>query len=488
MKVLFASSEVWPLIKTGGLGDVAYSLPRALHLQGEDVRIVLPAYRQVLTQLSSLEIIGWLTLIHAGTTRSVRILQASHELFPMPIWLVDIQELFDRPGNPYMHEDGYDWPDNAERFTVFSRAVSRLAMDDLKIGWVADVVHSNDWQTGLVSAFLDNEVNKPRRIFTIHNMAYGGNFSHDEFNHLRLPSYWWSTEGVEFYGNFSMLKAGLIYSDVISTVSPTYAEEICTASFAYGMEGVLSSRRYKLKGILNGIDTDVWDPEKDSMLSHHYSLQRLNPGKRKNKQYLLETHGITATDENLKAPLFGMVSRLVEQKGVDMVIGVIPQILESSDANFYILGKGHPHLEAQLLQHSERYPDRVITVIDYSEEKAHLLEAACDFFLMPSRFEPCGLNQLYSLRYGTIPIVHKTGGLADTVVDTELVDGSINRTATGFVFDTPTTKELAKAMQRALLLFPQKKLWNQLQYTAMQQDFGWEKSAREYIELYRNEI
>ncbi len=486
MKVLFASSEVWPLTKTGGLGDVAYSLPRTLHVLGEDVRIVLPAYRDVLTQVSSLKILGWLSLTSAGSTRTVRVLQASHKKFVMPIWLIDVQELFDRPGNPYMNEKGYDWQDNAERFTVFSHAVTRLAMDDLKIGWKADVVHSNDWQTGLVSAFLDNEVDRPRRVFTIHNMAYGGHFSQDEFQRLRLPSQWWSAEGVEFYGNFSMLKAGLVYSDAITTVSPTYAKEICTASFAYGMEGVLSSRRYKLMGILNGIDTDVWNPAKDPILQHHYSVKRRNPGKKNNKQVLLESHGVEVTQDNLAAPLFGMVSRLVEQKGVDMVIEAIPQLIETTDAIFYILGKGHPHLETQLLRLCEQYPGRVMTVIGYSEEKAHLLEAGCDLFLMPSRFEPCGLNQLYSLRYGTIPIVHRTGGLADTVIDTVFEDGAINNEASGFVFGMPTTKALVKTIRRALEIFPQKKHWNQLQRRAMQQDFGWEKSAIKYIDLYRN--
>jgi len=318
-------------------------------------------------------------------------------------------------------------------------------------------------------------------------MAYGGNFSHDIFNDLRLPSQWWSVEGVEFYGNFSMLKAGLIYADMITTVSPTYAEEICTPNFAYGMEGVLSSRRYKLKGILNGIDTEAWNPATDPLLASHYSAKRRNPGKKKNKQALLESHGVTATKENLAAPLLGMVSRLVEQKGVDMVIEAIPRLLTTSDANFVLIGMGHPHFEAQLMQLSEQYPERVMTMIDYSEEKAHLLEAGCDIFLMPSRFEPCGLNQLYSLRYGTIPVVHRTGGLADTVIDAELIDGSINETATGFVFDIPNTSELLKTIERALSLFSKKKYWNQLQRTAMQQDFGWKKSAKEYINLYRNE-
>jgi len=498
MKVLFASSEVWPLIKTGGLGDVSYSLPHALHQQGIDVRIVLPAYQDVLKQVTSMHVLGWMSLSLAGTTRTVRVVEASHEKFSMPIWLIDCQDLFDRAGNPYVHEEGHDWVDNAERFVLFSLAVARLGMDDLGTGWKPDVVHSNDWQTGMVPVFLDDEIERPRRIFTIHNMAYGGYFSQGEFNRLQLASKWWSSEGVEFYGNFSMLKAGLIYSDVITTVSPTYAEEICTPAFAYGMEGVLSSRRYKLKGILNGIDSDVWNPSTDTFLPCHYSATRRNPGKMCNKQALLESYGINVSQEMLEAPLLGMVSRLVEQKGVDMVIQAIPELLKSSNANFVLIGKGNPHFEAQLLQLSELHPERVMIDIGYSEEKAHLLEAGCDIFLMPSRFEPCGLNQLYSLRYGSIPIVHRTGGLADTVVDVQFEGASSHQTdkltgrlfseSTGFVFDLPATTELVKTIERALLLFSNKKYWNQLLRTAMQQDFGWSKSAKKYIKLYRNEL
>jgi len=484
MKILFASSEVWPLIKTGGLGDIAYSLPHALHKLGEDVRIVLPAYQDVLKQFSNFEILGWLSFSMAGKTRSVRVLQVSHEKFSMPILLIDAQDLFDREGNPYVHEDGYDWPDNAERYTVFSQAVARLAMDDLNSGWKADVVHSNDWQTGMVSAFLDHEIERPRRIFTIHNMAYGGNFSHEIFDYLRLPSHWWSAEGVEFYGNYSMLKAGMIYSDMITTVSPTYAKEICTPAFGYGMEGVLSSRSYKLKGILNGIDTDVWNPQTDPFISDYFSAEKIQTGKVKNKQALLESFGVTATKENLKAPLFGMVSRLVEQKGLDMVIETIPVLLKISNANFVFIGTGHPHFEAQLLKLSEQHPKRVMVFIGYSEEKAHLLEAGSDLFLMPSRFEPCGLNQLYSLRYGTIPIVHKTGGLADTVVDAKIKAGKLKNNATGFVFDKPRSSELLKTILRALKLYADRKHWDQLQKTAMQQDFSWKQSAQEYLALY----
>ena len=487
MKVLFASSEVWPLIKTGGLGDVAYSLPHALQQQDVDIRIVLPAYQDVLKQLDSFKILGWLSLKLAGKEHNVRILQTSHEKFSMPIWLVDCQDLFDRPGNPYAHEEGYDWFDNSERFTLFSLAVAKLGVDALNLDWKPDVVHTNDWQTGLVSAFLDNEVDRPKRVFTIHNLAYGGYFSQQEFQRLKLPSQWWSSEGVEFYGNMSMIKAGIVYSDEITTVSPSYAKEICTSEFGYGLAGVLLHRQYKLTGILNGIDPEAWNPQTDPLLPYHYSAKRRNPGKQKNKQALLESNGVEATKESLAAPLLGMVSRLVEQKGVDMIIQAIPQLLETTDANFVFIGTGHPHIETQLLKLSERHPQRVMVSIEYSEKKAHLLEAGCDLFMMPSRFEPCGLNQLYSLRYGTLPIVHRTGGLADTVVNAYFEDTEnkkINSDATGFVFDKATTDEFLKTTHHALTLYSQKKLWNQIQRNAMLQDFSWDKSALEYLRLY----
>ncbi|MCK5813107.1 MAG: glycogen synthase GlgA [Cocleimonas sp.] len=487
MKVLFASSEVWPLIKTGGLGDVAYSLPHALQQQGMAVRIVLPAYQAVLKKLKSFEILGWLALSVAGKEYSVRILQTQHDKFSLPLWLVDCPALFDRAGNPYAHEEGYDWFDNSERFTLFSLAVARLGMDDLKINWKPDVVHTNDWQTGLVSAFLDQEADRPKRIFTIHNLAYGGYFPQQEFQRLQLPSQWWSSEGVEFYGNLSMIKAGIVYSDQVTTVSPSYAKEICTSEFGYGLAGVLQHRRYKLTGILNGIDPEAWNPQTDPLLPYHYSAKRRNPGKKKNKQALLESNKVEATKENLEAPLLGMVSRLVEQKGVDMIIEAIPQLLATSTANFFFIGTGHPHIEGQLLKLSQQHPQRIMVSIEYSEAKAHLLEAGCDLFMMPSRFEPCGLNQLYSLRYGTLPIVHRTGGLADTVIDAQFEDEKnkrINADATGFVFDIATASEFSTTVHRALAIFEQKKLWNQLQRTAMQQNFSWDKSALEYIQLY----
>lgn len=488
MNVLFASSEVWPLIKTGGLGDVAYSLPHALKQQGADVRLVLPAYRNLLEKLDSFSIRGWLNVDIGGKTREIRLIETNHKQFSLPLWLIDCQELFDRDGNPYSHANGYDWPDNAERFTVFSKAVALLAMDTLGINWKADVVHSNDWQTGMVSAFLDQEANRPRRVFTIHNLAYGGYFSHEEYNRLQLPSQWWSAEGLEFYGNFSMLKAGIIYADAVTTVSPSYADEICTPAFGYGLEGVLSSRRYKLTGILNGIDTDAWNPSTDPLIPYHFSAKRRNPGKRKNKQALLESYGAISSTENLDAPLIGMVSRLVEQKGIDMVVEAIPHILSHSHANFVLIGTGHSYFETKLQQLSEHYPERVFITIGYDESKAHLLEAGSDMFLMPSRFEPCGLNQMYSLRYGTIPIVNRTGGLADTVFDPQDIK-TTDKTplANGFVFDMPNTNNLINTIKRAIEVYEKKADWYQLQRNAMQQDHSWEKSAQTYLQVYKDQ-
>ena len=402
----------------------------------------------------------------------------------MPLWLVDYQELFDREGNPYTHSNGHDWPDNAERFTLFSQAVAALSLDKLNLDWKADAVHCNDWQTGLVSAFLEHEADRPRRIFTIHNLAYGGVFSNEEFNRLKLPNSWWSLEGAEFYGNFSMLKAGIVYSDAITTVSPSYAKEICTPEFGYGLEGVLSSKSYKLAGILNGIDTQVWNPACDYLIASNYTTKDLDTGKKKNKKALLESYGLSVSKEQLEAPLLGLVSRLVEQKGIDMVVDAIPKIIAKTNANFVIIGTGHAFIETKLKQLNTKFPERVLITIGYDEEKAHLLEAGSDIFLMPSRFEPCGLNQMYSLRYGTLPIVNRTGGLADTVTDTESTEGQSK--PNGFVLETPNSKTLINTIQRALVLYENKKAWRQLQKNAMNLDFSWEKSADAYIEIYKS--
>lgn len=483
MNILFASSEVWPVVKTGGLGDVAYSLPHALQDAGEDVKIIMPAYRDVLAACEEIKILGWMDSPYGYFTPSIRLLEAKHKDIKTPFWLVDCQTLFDRPGNPYVNQEGQDWFDNAERFAQFSWAVSQIATGQVVEGWKADVVHSNDWQCGLVAAFLEDYAERPKRVFTIHNLAYGGHFSRQQFQELRLPDVWWSSEGVEFYGGFSMLKAGIIYSDAITTVSPTYAKEICSAEFGHGMEGILSSRTYKLTGILNGIDDSIWNPETDPYLPHHFSADQVQPGKSDNKRALLSKHVDTVTESMMEAPLMGMVTRLVEQKGVDLITQAIPALISQSNANFMLMGSGSPYYERVIQELRDRYPSRVFCYLGYSEEMAHLVEAGSDVFLMPSRFEPCGLNQMYSLHYGTLPVVNFTGGLADTVINSS--DENVNDgIANGFVMYSPDTNAFIATMQHVLQLYNNKPVWEKLQQTAMRKDFGWHQSARKYISLY----
>ncbi len=485
-KILFVASEAFPLVKTGGLGDVVYSLPHALHARGEDIRLVLPGYRDLLRQLDQMRILGWLDVRGAEGVVTVRILETRHPELAFPLWVVDCPSLFDREGNPYVSPTGQDWADNAERFTVFARAAALLAQDELDLGWQPAVVHAHDWQTGLVAAFLSGFPVRPRTVFTIHNLAYGGYFSYSDFVRLQLPSQWWSPEGVEFHGGFSMLKAGIVYADAVTTVSPTYAAEICTPEFGYGLDGLLQSRQYKLHGILNGIDTKIWNPATDAHLHAHYSAGRILPGKRRNKQALLERFLPAVDEATLDAPLLGLVGRLVEQKGIDWVLAALPALLAETDARFVILGSGQAAYEQKLKRLAKQHPQRLFLEIGYDEPLAHQIEAGADLFLMPSRFEPCGLNQMYSLRYGTPPIVFKTGGLADTVVDANeasLKDGSAN----GFVFDAPDATAFMEAIRRALALYRQPAQWKRLQQTGMRQSFGWEQSAGHYLSLYSND-
>lgn len=482
-KILFVASEAYPLVKTGGLGDVVYSLPHALHDRGADIRLVLPGYRALLRQLEQVRILGWLDVRGAEGIVSARILETRHSDFAFPLWIVDCPPLFDRAGNPYVNASGLDWPDNAERFAVFARVAALLAQDALDIGWQPHVVHAHDWQTGLVAAFLADQPLRPKTVFTIHNLAYGGHFSHTDFVRLQLPGPWWTPEGVEFHGGFSMLKAGIVYADAVTTVSPTYAAEICTPEFGYGLDGLLLSRQSKLHGILNGIDTRLWNPSTDPHLPAHYSMSRILPGKRRNKQALLERFLPQADDASMQAPLLGLIGRLVEQKGIDWVLAAIPVLLAETDARFVLLGSGQTLYEQKLMRLARQYPNRVFVEIGYDEPLAHLIEAGADMFMMPSRFEPCGLNQMYSLRYGTPPIVYKTGGLADTVIDANaatLEDSSAN----GFVFERPDVAEFVGAIRRAIDLYRQPTQWRRLQQTGMRQSFEWSDSADHYLALY----
>jgi len=488
MRVLFAASEAYPLIKTGGLGDVIHGLPLALKKKGIDLQLVLPAYRSVMSQLDSFQIIGRFEVEGANRPHMVKVIESRFDGEDIPLLLIDVPELFDRDGGPYQHPDGYDWPDNGERFVVFSRAVAKLSMDNINRGWRADILHCHDWQTGLVPAFLSGQSKAPRTVFTIHNLAYAGLFNYEVFESLGLPSVWWSPEFIEFFDNMSMLKAGILFADEVTTVSPRYAHEITTPEFGYGMDGLLRSVQHKLIGILNGIDHETWDPLHDPHLAAHYSKNSdYSVGKRANKRALYEVTGLSTTETTLNRPLLGFIGRLVEQKGIDLILGLIPYLMEQYDLTMVILGSGEALYEQQLSRLVARYPESLSVEIGYSEQRAHMIEAAADIFLMPSRFEPCGLNQLYSLQYGTLPVVNFVGGLADSVVDA--TSENINaKHATGFHFFNPTVEAFKGAVDRALALCKDKNIWSQIVRTAMSQDFSWEHSSEEYISLYKSLI
>ncbi len=485
MRLLFAASEAFPLIKTGGLGDVNHGLPVALKQRGIDVALVLPAYKSVLAQLDDIRVIGRFDVVGADRKHTVQIIESRFNKEEIPLLLVDVPKLFERDGGPYSDPQGDDWHDNAERFSVFSRAVAQLALDTIKRGWIPDIVHCHDWQTGLVPAFLSDAPSAPITVFTIHNLAYAGLFDYATFTALELPHQWWSPELIEFNGNMSMLKAGILFADEVTTVSPQYAYEITTPEFGCGMDDVLSSIQTRLLGIFNGIDHEIWNPQTDRFIAKHYSLRHsYKSGKRENKRALYHELGFGSSDGELNRPLLGFIGRLVEQKGVDLILSLIPQLFEKHNLQMVILGTGDPSFEQQLIEMAARYPQQLSVQTGYSERQAHLIEAAADIFLMPSRFEPCGLSQLYSLRYGAIPVVHYVGGLADSIVDASSKNINAVR-ANGFHFMEPTPTSFMTAIEHALDLYQDKNIWNQLIKTAMSADFSWEHSSESYIKLYR---
>ncbi len=488
MKILFASSEIYPLVKTGGLADVSAGLPAALQTLGQEVMLIMPAYADALTVVTATEEVATMQINGCGQQRTVRILRGEIERIGCSLLLIAIDDLFDRPGNPYQTSAGEDWLDNGERFGLFSQVVAKVAMNRCNLDWQPEVVHCNDWQTGLVPALLSEEDpnQRPGTIFTIHNLSYGGHFPYLLFEELGLPPKWWHFTQIEFYGSMSMLKAGIVFADYVTTVSPSYAAEICTEEQGFGLHATLQQRQKqgRLHGILNGIDMQVWNPQHDPYLPFHYSAQRGRVAQRKlNKQALLQLLDKEHATTLLNTPLIGFVGRLIEQKGIDLIIQALPELIKSSNACFVIIGSGIHLFERQLTTLARQFPQRIFVRIDYSEKLAHLIEGGADMFLMPSRFEPCGLNQMYSLTYGTLPIVHATGGLKDTVIDTNEVTLK-NSTATGFVFDSPTPAALCYTVQRALLQYQSPRRWQALQKTAMRQDFSWQQSAQTYLNLY----
>jgi len=476
-KILFVTSEAHPLIKTGGLGDVSGALPLALKELKQDVRLILPAYRDAIRHGGPYTIAS---LVFQPDIHPIRLLEGRLADSDITVWLVDIPSLFDRPGNPYIGPDGRDWPDNALRYGMFSRAVTAIALNQAGLDWHPDVVHCNDWQTGLIPPLLSLHAPRPATVFTIHNLAYQGLFPAAQFQELGLPPELWGIHGLEFYDQLSFIKGGLLYADMINTVSPTYAKEICTPELGCGLDSLLRSRADRLAGILNGADYGEWDPRHDNHLSHHYSPDALQ-GKAANKAALQKELGL---QRDPQMPLIGFVGRLVAQKGIDLIMAVLGNLLPQ-EVQFVILGTGDTDFEKALSTLAGHYPRRCHVKIGFSEALAHRIEAAADMFLMPSRYEPCGLNQIYSMRYGTLPIVRRTGGLADTVVDSSAGLES----ATGFVFDEATAAALSEALQRALNLYrgdPQG--WLKLMHNAMGRDYSWRHSASAYLDLYQEAL
>ncbi len=479
-KILFATSEAAPLIKTGGLGDVSGSLPVALKALRKDVRMVLPAYREVVAKVKPLNVVGVLDL---GLPHSVRILEGQFPNSKIPLLLIDAPSHFDRAGNPYVDAAGKDWADNAERFAVYSKVIERIALDDVGLNWRPNVVHCNDWQTGLAAALLARHHERPTTAFTVHNLAYQGNFPASTFRALqallKLPSELFRYDAMEFHGQFSFIKGGLAFADRINTVSPTYAKEIRTPEFGCGLDGLLNFRAGDLEGILNGADYAIWNPAQDTMIAQTYDAEHLEQ-KYVNKHALQQQMGLPIERDT---PLIGMVGRLVEQKGVSLVLQALPDLASRFEFQLVVLGSGDLALEQAFRRMAALHPTRIAVRTGFSEPMAHLIEAGSDMFLMPSLFEPCGLNQMYSLRYGTVPIVRHTGGLADTVRDTtagSLRDG----TANGISFVECTEKALADAIGRALGLYEQKAVWRALMARAMADNYSWERSARSYLQLY----
>jgi starch synthase len=476
--VLFVTSEVAPLIKTGGLADVAGSLPPALMHAGLDVRVLAPGYKQVMESVKSK---GRLASFPALGEMPASQLLAGKLPSGVPLLIIDSPVLYDRPGGPYQDTSGNDWPDNALRFGLLSYVAAVLGGPASPISWRPRIVHANDWQTGLAPAYLRfMPGDKARTVMTIHNLAYQGIFPPTTGSRLGLPPSSFAPDGVEYYGNMSFLKAGLFYADHITTVSPNYAREIQQEPLGMGFQGLLSHRASVLTGILNGIDTDAWDPETDPYIARYYNATRL-PAKQENKQALQQRMGLGVDDT---IPLLGVIGRFTHQKGFDVIIDAAADLLRMP-AQLAVLGTGDVKLQDAFVALARANPGRVAVQVGYDEGLAHQIEAGADIFLMPSRFEPCGLNQMYSQRYGTIPVVHDTGGLHDSVVDVT-AETSADKTATGFVFAPVSREGLTAAVKRAIAAYQDKKAWRQLQKNGMACDFSWDASAQHYVDLYES--
>jgi len=475
MKILLASSEVFPFSKTGGLADMVGALARALANAGHEARVVTPLYRGIREKFPALRKVDWYFNLPLGENYVQAELWELDVAKGLKIYFIDQPGYFNRAG--IYQENHFSYADNAERYIFFSKCVVHLAR---YLEWRPDVVHVHDWQVALVPALILQQKNEgwgnpPATCLTIHNLAYQGVFPEAAFALTNLPESIYHTEGAEFFGLLNCLKAGIAYADFITTVSPRYAREITTEEYGCGLDGMLRRRQKDLAGILNGVDYAEWNTTKNPYLPKPYSVGRM-AGKKFNKLELQKYFGLPV-DESI--PLFGTISRLAEQKGVDIQLGALSEMLNTK-MQFVLLGSGSPEYERGYRDLARHFPGKVAVRVGYDEKLSHRIEAACDFFLMPSRFEPCGLNQMYSLRYGTIPIVRATGGLDDSVVDWT----QNPKFATGIKFSEYTSRSLAKAIRKALVLFSQPKLLQACRRNAMKADFSWERTVHEYLTIY----
>jgi len=474
--VLSVASEVFPLIKTGGLADVAGALPASLAAHDFAVRTLMPGYPDVMRQIGSADIACRFDDLFGGPARVLAATAGGLDLL-----VLDAPHLFDRTGGPYVSSAGHDHADNWARFAALSKAGAAIGQGAIS-GFEPAIVHAHDWQAALTPVYLAvSGKPRPRTVVTIHNLAFQGNFPYQIFPRLGLPPSAWSIEGVEYYGNVGYLKGGLHAADAVTTVSPTYAEEILTPGGGMGLDGLLRGRGERLVGIVNGIDTEVWNPKTDPDIPHHYSA-RSPKARQRNKRALETEFGLAHED----GPIIAVVSRLTWQKGLDLVADACDDLVERG-VRMVVVGSGEPMIEGSFQAAHTRHPNKIGVRIGYDEALSHRVQAGADAILVPSRFEPCGLTQLYGLRYGCIPVVAKVGGLADTVIDANHAAITAG-VATGFIFAPPTRDDLIDAVDRMQRLYADPAAWRQLQLSAMQSDVSWRSSAGHYAQLFRDLI
>lgn len=482
MKVLQVSAEIFPLLKTGGLADIAGAMPRALSAAGCEVRVLLPGFAAVLEDLQELQPGLELT---APWGQGVVVRRGRLASLDLMAYVIDAPQLYLRAGGPYQDAQRQPHADNHRRFALLSFAAAELACA-LDAEWQPQVVHSHDWHAALASAYMAfSRARQPLAVvsvYTVHNLAYQGLFAAELFAELGLPDSVFSVDGMEYHGQISFMKAGLSYADRITTVSPTYAREIQTPEQGCGLDGLLRARAGVLSGILNAVDESVWNPAHDPLIPFAYDARK-PAGKAQCKAALQQELGLTQRSDAL---LFGVVSRLTEQKGLHLVLTALDAMLERG-AQLVVLGSGEAALERALSDLAAAYPETLSVRIGYDEQHAHRIFAASDVTLVPSRFEPCGLTQMYGLKYGSLPLVHRVGGLADTVVDCTLEDLA-EGLANGFVFAEFSQQAFERALCRAFALYARRTEWNRVRSRAMRQSLGWENAARQYVALYQDAL